>query len=139
MSLFDKHLENIFGCVAMLMGAVMAQAAFYAGSLMLGDIMFPVLALALTCLIVSVCRSASDRGAAIAIAAIMTVLLTGVFAGFAAKVRLMFFDQPAPFPFQMGWLDVSIAMIVPLCIVASAGAWRFHKPSAASEDNLTEA
>ena len=129
MARFDTQLENLFGCVAVLMAAIMAQAACYAASILLGDIALPLIAIGMSTLIVRGCRGNWNRNLAAAASVITTAILIAVLAGFSAKIRLMYYDLSEPFPVGFNWSHIVFLMIAPLSAIAGLSTWLMLRPA----------
>lgn len=129
MARFDTQIENLFGCVAILMAAIMAQAACYAASILLGDIALPLIAIGMSALIVRGCRGNWNRVLATTASVITTAILIGVLSGFSAKIRLMFYDLSDPFPVGFSWSHIVFLMIVPLSAIAGLSTWLTLRPT----------
>lgn len=111
--------ETVFGCVAVLLAAIMILGASYAASVPFGNGSFIVLSCVLTVFAVYFTRRLTGQVAPSLGAAGLTLIFTVVLAGFAKKIFSFSANAKIPEPAGLNQTGMLVFVILPLCLLAA--------------------
>lgn len=111
--------ETVFGCVAVLLASIMTLGACYAANVELGNVSFVLLCCVLAICAVFFTRRSSGLIRSSLFAAGLTLVFTGLLAGFAKKI--VTFSVNAEMPESSGFSQTGMLLfvILPVCLLAA--------------------
>lgn len=126
MKRLDLYLERLFGCFAAFLGALMAMSASYSSSVLLGNIMGPILIGILCLACVYGCVVISNRWMATWSAFGAALFFVSIFLGYTEKIRGAFLQLPQALPLDLSFVGAVMLFGVPGALIAAGLVYKLH-------------